>query len=51
MAVREEEIQIVSKGMFKADAYRYEGVEYPSRADAEANQEANAVAAETLPEA
>ena len=50
-AVREEEIQIVSKGMFKADAYRYEGVEYASRANAEAKREAKAVAAETLPEA
>ena len=48
-AVREEEIQIVSKGMFKSDAYRYEGVEYASRADAEAKREAKAVAAETLP--
>jgi hypothetical protein len=48
-AVRKEQIEIVSKGMFKADAYRYEGVEYASRVDAEAKREAKAVAAETLP--
>ena len=46
-AIREEEIQIVSKGMFKADAYRYDGVEYGSRADAEAKREAKAVAVES----
>lgn len=46
-AVRQEQLELVSKGMFKADAYRYDGVEYASRADAEAKREAKAVEAET----
>lgn len=50
-AVRQETIQIVSRGIFKADGYQFDGVDYTSRAEAEAKREAKAVAAETLPEA